>query len=542
MRSTKSRLPVDVDWARPTLREILRGERLLHVGVTASVQSSSSALVRSHDLADMTVEQLLDVIEAGRDDNTRRAPNGEDFHVRIAASTETLSRDNGIIPVSAWERHLSKFFPDNPVLLFAHWPFEPPIGRAVDLELKTGRNARMLQWWLFNDVTRLSQDVHALYEIGDMRAASVGFMLRAWHRADEAELKKLSKKFPDINEFTWIADEAELVETSAVPTPSDFKALVEGRSTDDDLDRLYAELGERYADGREQRGDRPVQVFLGTVSLASKRGLDLDVLRRSYLEALERQCAEGDEKACACLETECSCVEPHGAAGATTDNKTTVANLEVEIEVRIKDEDERGAIPFSAHGSSYAVAPKDATWDAGKERKAMAASRTSLRPRHAFITDAADAAAKGSYKFPHHRAASNKAVVFRALAQGFARLGQASISDAAKDGVAAHLGRHYRTDFDLEPPERAVVADVVARLSELDVDTGFEEPMNLTEAGREITTLAALGGGDLDLGLEVAIIAADERSNEIILELDDDPAEECVVELIDEPADNGRVT
>ena len=504
----------------------MRGERPLTIGFPTTVESSSSVVVPATDLAGLNVVELLERIDVGRRDQVRQAPNGEDFHVKIAASTETLSRDNGIVPVAAWQGSITRFFPDNPVVLFAHNPFWPPIARAVDLQLKAGRNARMIQWWLFNDVTQLSQEVHALFEIGDLRAASVGFMLKAWHRIGDDELKKIGKKHPGANEFTWIADEAELVETSAVPTPADPNALVEGRSVEDDLDKIYAELGERYADGREVRDDRPVQVFLGSIDLAHRHGFNLDVLRRAYIEALERECAAGDDGACACLEAECSCE----SRGKHKDDKKKKKKT---------DDDEpaegRGAIPFSAHAGSYAVAPQDAAWDAGKEVKAMAASKDSLRPRHAFVTDDADEDKKGGYKFPHHRAASNKAVVFRALAQGFARLDQASVSDAAKDGIARHLGKHYRDDYDLEPPERSAVAALVVRVAESD-DEVNEFTLAEADVLREL-------GGCMTIGLRAVLSAAAELVDETMIEIVDEDGsaanltDEDVLEIIDEPAE-----
>ena len=97
-----------------------------------------------------------------------------------------------------------------------------------------------------------------------------------------------------------------------------------------------------------------------------------------------------------------------------------------------------------------------------------------LRLRHAWRDAKGDADVKATYKFPHHRASPAAPVVFRALAAGFARLGQAKIPDSERDGVAAHIGRHMKVDFDVDPPERAAVESLVARFTELIEEHGDE--------------------------------------------------------------------
>jgi hypothetical protein len=165
-------------------------------------------------------------------------------------------------------------------------------------------------------------------------------------------------------------------------------------------------------------------------------------------------------------------------------------------------DDDRAAIPFSVHSSgSYSKAAKGTEWDASEEVAAMEESRASLRPRHAYVEHDGDADARSSYKFPHHRAGSNMAVVFRALANGFARLGQADISDEAKSGVAAHLGRHYRSDFDTDPPEREAVEKAVEAYASFGAEARVDEFTDWV--GEHVETLGLLGGGDVHLGSEI---------------------------------------
>jgi HK97 family phage prohead protease len=64
--------------------------------------------------------------------------------------------------------------------------------------------------------------------------------------------------------------------------------------------------------------------------------------------------------------------------------------------------------------------------------------------------------AKGSYKLPHHRA-DNKHISWRGLTAAMGALlgarGGVDIPGSDRQGVYNHLARHYRDDFDEDPPE-----------------------------------------------------------------------------------------
>ncbi len=156
----------------------------------------------------------------------RTAPNGEAFHVRIAASTESIARDSGVIPISAWEKGGLRNFNDNPIILAFH-SHRDPIGKSVYTEIN---NDQLVEYWLFHEETPLSIQMKALYEKGFMRAASVGFLVQEWDFVDELDDKQiaaLESKYGKsaTKDIYWIARKAELLETSAVPVPSDPNAL-----------------------------------------------------------------------------------------------------------------------------------------------------------------------------------------------------------------------------------------------------------------------------------------------------------------------------
>lgn len=93
-------------------------------------------------------------------------------------------------------------------------------------------------------------------------------------------------------------------------------------------------------------------------------------------------------------------------------------------------------------------ADRGASWDGpGEVAKADVGE---LRAMCAWV-DTANDDNKSAYKFPHHKAGGEHAVVFAALSAAMGRLNQASIPDADKRGVYAHIAKHYR-DFGEEPP------------------------------------------------------------------------------------------
>lgn len=112
----------------------------------------------------------------------------------------------------------------------------------------------------------------------------------------------------------------------------------------------------------------------------------------------------------------------------------------------------------AAHEGGTPKAAKDAEWDAGAERReatvddlmVMSAWRED-KPREDLV--------KGDFKFPHHKAAGQHSVVYRALSASIAVLnggrGGANIPDSERSGVHRHLAKHYRDDFDEDAPELA---------------------------------------------------------------------------------------
>lgn len=163
-------------------------------------------------------------VEVERQTGERKAPNGQDYHVKIRASTTGVARDMGIIPMEAWQKGGLANFSRNPIILAFH-DHTQPIGISVHTELNATTRS-LDQYWLFHEESDISRLMRKLYERGFMRAASVGFLVKDFQILDESEEKQIQKEMGISDPIFWRALDAELLETSAVPVPSDANALV----------------------------------------------------------------------------------------------------------------------------------------------------------------------------------------------------------------------------------------------------------------------------------------------------------------------------
>ncbi len=159
----------------------------------------------------------------GRDgDSSEKIINGEPYDLKIRSSTSRIARDGGIIEPHAWATDLDAYR-RNPVVMFAHWYGDPPVGTSVHTEVddSDGSLVQYVKW-----LDGLSEDqwdqlafrLRRLYEVGGMRTWSVGFNIKEF-RDPTSEEKALAAQLGE--EIHWVATRAELLETSAVPVPAD---------------------------------------------------------------------------------------------------------------------------------------------------------------------------------------------------------------------------------------------------------------------------------------------------------------------------------
>jgi HK97 family phage prohead protease len=162
----------------------------------------------------------LDLIQLSTGQMGRRAtlsvaatpdPNDED-RLTMRASDASLDRDREVIEPAGWQLDNYR---KNPVIQNAHQYGDIlfTIGRA---EKTWVENGALMQTWRFaskeNPMARIARD---LYRGKFLNAASVGFIPVKWEYGDAAQTAYRRRYM-----------EAELIEVSAVPVPSNPNALV----------------------------------------------------------------------------------------------------------------------------------------------------------------------------------------------------------------------------------------------------------------------------------------------------------------------------
>ena len=91
----------------------------------------------------------------------------------FVATDETVDREGEVISIDGWDLNN---FKKNPILLWSHNPFEPMIGRATNIRMRTVDGKKKLTFEPeFHGKTDLSRVVSDLVSEGWMKTVSVGF-------------------------------------------------------------------------------------------------------------------------------------------------------------------------------------------------------------------------------------------------------------------------------------------------------------------------------------------------------------------------------
>jgi len=134
--------------------------------------------------------------------------------VTAIISTDSVDRDGEVVlPKGA---NLESYL-KNPVMLWAHDYYEPPIGRT--LWIKTGRNNIKAKAQFAE--TEKAMEIYELFKGGFLNAFSIGFIPKKSHAPEPKEIEKR----PEWVEARRIYDEWELLEFSVVPVPANPEAL-----------------------------------------------------------------------------------------------------------------------------------------------------------------------------------------------------------------------------------------------------------------------------------------------------------------------------
>lgn len=130
--------------------------------------------------------------------------------LRFIGSSEAEDRDGDVILASGWEIANYK---KNPVFLWAHDYSIPPIGRALNVGV-VGNELHFDIEFPEKGIHALADTVYELYKGGFLNATSVGFTGKEGTPSPKG----------------FIYTKQELLELSAVPVPSNPKALQRAKS------------------------------------------------------------------------------------------------------------------------------------------------------------------------------------------------------------------------------------------------------------------------------------------------------------------------
>ncbi len=159
--------------------------------------------------------------------------------IDVVASTSDKDRDGDIIEPNAFKKSL-KSFKDNPVILSGHQQrlssgSSPVIGSAIPETIEiTDKDFGFTMRFAETD---LGKEYWTLYKDKHMRAFSVGFIPQK-----SEDVRDENGKYSHT-----VYTQVELLEVSAVPVPSNRRALAraKGYFEDNDFEGMEASIGER---------------------------------------------------------------------------------------------------------------------------------------------------------------------------------------------------------------------------------------------------------------------------------------------------------
>lgn len=379
------------------------------------------------------------------------APKPEGRQMLIAISSAAVDRDGDTIAVEGWKLEQYR---KNPVVLFGHRYFNneaPVVGRSLS-EFVHKKKLKSLMEFTPQGMVPLADTLYGLYSEGYMNAASVGFIPLNW-------------SFPEDEKREWGVDflEQELLEYSLVPVPANSEALSEqfDEARGKGIDTLpYKEHIEKMLDAWGENKDRNLWIPKSTL--------------KAYRDAADPAQATSEQV-------------PDDTGKTKADCEARFSNPD-DLVAEPEIVEDKGVIGYgTAHSDGTPVAPKDEEWDGSMQ--VAAAEVDDLKVMSTWV-DSENSDQKGAYKLPHHKAAGDHSLVWRGVTAAMGALmgarGGVDIPDGDRRGVYNHLAKHYRDDFDEEPPEFAE-QESVAEVPE-PVEEVAETAEEVAEIAEEIVT------------------------------------------------------
>lgn len=141
--------------------------------------------------------------------------DGDKRTMTVQMSTNSVDRDGEIIEPTAFKDRIKSFM-DNPVLLWMHDPFSPPIGKVNDVAFEKNGLVGEVQFRKEGKSPR-ADEIFSAYEEGVLTSFSIGFRALKIEFSEDEETGKSDP--PRITE-------GELLELSAVTIPANTEAVV----------------------------------------------------------------------------------------------------------------------------------------------------------------------------------------------------------------------------------------------------------------------------------------------------------------------------
>ena len=184
---------------------------------------------------------------------TVRKVDGNARALTFVASTQDVARDGDIIETDGWQ--VASYL-KNPVVLWMHDPYTPPIGKAISVTV-----GKTLDIAVEFDNDEFADRIFGLYERGFLNAVSVGFLPKAYRKPDDEERAELK-----LGPWGVVWTKTELLELSAVSVPADPGALVQNSIGPEDRAALSVMRGYAGIEDRV-RFDRLMSAETETVEM-----------------------------------------------------------------------------------------------------------------------------------------------------------------------------------------------------------------------------------------------------------------------------------
>lgn len=163
-------------------------------------------------------EELLSSLKAGQHPVIRKQVyfkqtgiDEKNYIVRGVFSTGEEDRQGEIIDQTGW---LLDEYKQNPVILFAHDPYQPAVAKCIEIDVVNGELVGAIQF--ASDEYEFAATLFKLYAGGYMRAFSVGFMNNKWEVDQENDVLYLKENV--------------LYEISCVNVPANAGALASAKA------------------------------------------------------------------------------------------------------------------------------------------------------------------------------------------------------------------------------------------------------------------------------------------------------------------------